>query len=370
MKKLAHVLVLPKLAGSQQFCLTLLSSLTEYDRYVLVSSSEDVDERQRQEFISRFEDAGVTIVWCKFLRRDIGFFDFKALAELYKIYKNYNFDIVHTNSTKPGIIGRIAAKFAGVNLIVHTVHGISFYKGQSNFKRFIYWLIEAIALQFGHINITVNKFYLKYYKCFFWKKNICIYNGILFPESTHFIDKYPLGAAKRLLFVGRLDSQKDPLTLLKAFSMVVINFPDLILDIVGDGELHKDCCDYVKINNLQSNVIIHGWLDDPSTFYANADIFICPSKYEAFGLIFLEAAFFKLPIISTQVEGIPEVVINDVMGFLVEPSNPQALADKIVRLLENPDLRLKFGEEGRNIVMEKFDKSTMIEAYRALYIKK
>lgn len=324
---------------------------------------------QKQEFISRFEAAGVTIIWCEHLKRSIGLFDFKATIEIYNVFKKHKFDIVHTNSTKPGIIGRIAAKLAGVNLIIHTVHGISFYRGQSNIKRFIYWLIELVALQFGNVNVSVNQFYLKYYKYCFWKKNSVIYNGVIFPKNTNSMKNASFGIAKRLLFVGRLDAQKDPITLLKAFSLVVTKYPDIILDMVGDGDLYDDCQKYIEKNNLQSNIILHGWVDDPSPFYIKADIFICPSIYEAFGLIFLEAAFFKLPIISTVVEGIPEVVINGEMGFLVEPCNARALAEKSLLLIENTELRLKFGEVGRDIVIKKFDINHMIDAYRELYAK-
>lgn len=368
MKKLAHVLVLPKLAGSQHFCLSLLSSLTEYDRYVLVSESEDVPEIQKREFINRFENIGVTIIWCRHLRRNIGFHDFKAIKELYSIFKEYRFDIVHTNSTKPGIIGRIAARFAGAQFIVHTVHGISFYKGQSFLKRLVYWVVELFAMQFGHVNITVNKYYLKYYKWSFWKRSDYIYNGLAFPLTDSNSKVCNKKNGKKLLFVGRLDSQKDPITLLKAFSIIINDYPDLILDVVGDGELYNQCRDFVSNHDLQSSVIFHGWVDEPSVYYRQADIFICPSIYEAFGLIFLEAAFFSLPIISTSVEGIPEVV-DSKMGFLIEPRNHVELAKKITLLVKNRELRVRFGIEGKNIVTQKFDISHMIDAYRELYIK-
>lgn len=369
MKKLAHVLVLPKLAGSQQFCLNLLSCLTEYDRYVLVSSSEYISNHQKKEFISRFEAEGITIIWCKFLKRNIGLHDLKAMAELYRIFNKYNFDIVHCNSTKPGIIARIAARLAKVELIVHTVHGVSFYKSQSRLKRFSYWLIEMVAMQFGHVNVTVNKFYLKYYKYVFWKESVCIYNGMKFPDVQ--IDKLQLSSNnKKLLFVGRLDTQKDPLTLLKSFSILVNKYPGLTLDVVGDGELYNECRDFINIHNLQNCVNLHGWVDDPSSFYQNADIFVCPSIYEAFGFIFLEAAFFKLPIVSTNVEGIPEVVIDGEMGFLIEPNNYEMLANKIMVLLDDDTLSVTFGEKGHATVIEKFELKHMIDDYRDLYQNK
>ncbi|MEF5881839.1 glycosyltransferase [Escherichia coli] len=114
MKKIAHVLVLPKMAGSQKFCHMLLSKIEGYEKFVLVSECEDVDFEQRAEFIKNFESINVNVIWCKNLKRNIGKSDVKAFIELYNIFKQYDFDIVHTNSTKPGILARIAAKMAGV----------------------------------------------------------------------------------------------------------------------------------------------------------------------------------------------------------------------------------------------------------------
>lgn len=374
MKKIAHVLVLPKMAGSQKFCHMLLSKLQGYEKYVIVSKCEDVNESQVEEFTKAFLSIDVKIIWCSNLRRNIGKDDLKGFIELYKIFKLHKFDIVHTNSTKPGILARIAARLSGIKRIVHTVHGISFYRNQSAVKRFIYWAIEILALQFGDVNVCVNEFYLKYYKHIFWKKTITIHNGYDFSILDRFKKNNERFLFQRkdkfsFLFVGRLDNQKDPLTLIKAFSILVKRHPNLSLDIVGDGELRSLCEELVSTLNIDKYVKFHGWIDSPFKYFMECDAFVCPSTYEAFGFIFLEAAYFAKPIVSTNVEGIPEVVVDNKMGFLVDPNDYSEFAKKMEILALSPKIAAEMGTFGSKYVTEKFNENIFINSYESLYEK-
>ncbi|EAA8875196.1 glycosyltransferase family 4 protein [Salmonella enterica] len=373
MKKIAHVIVLPKMAGSQKFCHALLSKINGYKKYILVSGCENVDIDQRQEFINAFESINVEIIWCYYLKRNIGKSDIRGFIELYTIFKKYQFDIVHTNSTKPGILARIAARMSGVKKIVHTVHGISFYKGQNVIKRLIYWAIECVALQFGDINVCVNNYYLKYYKKFFWKKNISVFNGYDFSELLLYANSNNVKCNNKkdnvfsFLFVGRLDIQKDPITLIKAFSILASKYPYIILDIVGDGELMEASKELACELGVKDLVRFHGWIKKPYSYFYNCNAFVCPSLYEAFGFIFVEAAYFRKPIIATNVEGIPEVVLNNKMGFLVSPSNYLALAEKMEILVNSRSLCKVMGDFGSRYVIENFDIQKCVKAYQSIY---
>ncbi len=170
MKRIAHVQVIPKLSGAQKFSLEIFKNVSNFEKYIICAEFEDETEEQRNDFVTHFKQANVNIIWCKNLKRKIGFHDIKSIIELYNIFRKYKFDVVHTNSTKPGIIARIAAKIAGVKKVIHTVHGISFHKEVNIFSRIIFYFLEIVALQFGNTNVTVNKNYLKYYKFMFWKK--------------------------------------------------------------------------------------------------------------------------------------------------------------------------------------------------------
>ncbi|MEQ5196998.1 glycosyltransferase, partial [Klebsiella pasteurii] len=173
-----------------------------------------------------------------------GFHDIFAFNELFKIFKKYQFDIVHTNSTKPGFIARISARLAGIKKIIHTVHGISFHKNTPFISRLLFYIVEIISLHFGHFNVTVNQFYLRYYKIFPSKKSFCIYNGLDFSKLDN-NNKNIFYSNINLLFVGRLDKQKDPLTLINAFYLCHKRYNNLILHIVGDGELFDKCINLI-----------------------------------------------------------------------------------------------------------------------------
>ncbi|CDH00889.1 glycosyltransferase family 4 protein [Xenorhabdus bovienii] len=368
MKKVAHIQVIPKLSGVQNFSLHILSNLKNYDKYIICSDTEVVNEQQKKEFINQFENFGIKIIWLKHLKRAIGIHDILACYELWKIFKKYNFDIIHTNSTKPGIIGRIVAKLSGCKKIIHTVHGISFHKNEKFIKRILFYLLEIFSLQFGHINISVNKYYLKFYQLFFWKKTINIYNGIDFNRLNENID-ITLKNKKNILFVGRLDTQKNPLGAILAFDELLKKDSDIYFDIVGDGDLRKDCEDLVHKLGIEKNVNFHGWSNTPVKFYLNSSLFFCPSLHEAFGFTFVEAAFFKLPIISSNVEGIPEVVINKKMGLLSEPYNYKQMAENIYSILNNSSLSEEMGNYGKQFVKENFQLSECIEKYSTIYDK-
>ncbi len=370
MPKIAHVQVLPKLSGAQKFSLEILKNMEGWERYIICSGSELVSLQQKEAFITAMKQSNIEIIWVKSLKRNIGLTDLVSLFEFYRIFKKHNFDIVHTNSTKPGVTARIVARLAGVKKIIHTVHGIAYYKGANILKRTIYYLLEIFALQFGHYNITVNDFYLKYYRPFFWKKSFRIYNGVDFEfyscKSNNF-DAKKDSTNKRVLFVGRLDDQKNPLIALKAFQLLANKHANVKFDIVGDGDLREQCKQFVERNNLQSKVFFHGWIDDPIEFYKSADIFYCPSIYEAFGFTFVEAAFNELPIVASNVEGIPEVVKNEAMGLLCLPNDFYGQFNALEKILFNDELNKSYGMYGKNYVISNFAFPKTFDSYMKFY---
>ncbi|HEI9845846.1 glycosyltransferase family 4 protein [Morganella morganii] len=366
---IAHIQVIPKLSGAQLFSLEILKNTNINERYIICSSSETTDKNQKNEFIRQFENIGVKIIWVKYLKRNIGIHDILAFWELYSICKKYKFDIVHTNSTKPGFIARISARIAGIKKIIHTVHGISFHRNCTLIVRLFFYMIEIISLQFGHYNITVNKYYLKYYRICPWKKSYSIYNGVDFKKLNTIESKPKDLNTFKILFVGRLDKQKDPLSLIHAVSLCYKKYKNISLDIIGDGYLFKECIELIKELNLTDIINIRGWCNTPSIYYQSSDIFISPSIFEAFGFTLTEAAYYKLPIIATNVEGIPEVVKDKKMGFLVNPRDINEIAEKIIYFIENPKILKEMGEYGHYYVTNNFPIAKMVRKYNMLYRK-
>lgn len=367
-KKILHIQVLPMLAGVQKISLDILSNLSdeEYEKWILFS--DDMDEDTKKNCEQAFKKNNVKVIFSKKIHREICFSDIAALIEIYRLCRNEKFDIVHTNSSKPGIIGRIAAFCARVPLVVHTVHGLAFH----DFVKFpvwqFYWLCEMIASLFCHKIVLVNQYYLKYFKCF-KHKTTTIYNAIQYeslPENNiNTRGNTPL----KVLYVGRLDTQKDPITMLRAAQIVIDKFPNCFFTIVGGGERYCECEKYVEENSLSGKIDLVGWQNDVSSYYASHNVFISSSIYEAFGLVFLEAGFYQMPVVATNVEGIPEVVKDGYTGLLFNPKDYNKFAEFILKLLTDEDMRIKYGENAKQWVTTNFTIDKMVKLYIELYDK-
>ncbi|GHF80962.1 glycosyltransferase family 4 protein [Thalassotalea marina] len=366
--KIAHVQVLPILSGVQNISLDVLNGLDSavYDKY-LICADDDIES---EEFATRFAKAGVTILRVKSLKREIGIQDMTALKDLFSLFKSHQFDIVHSHSTKPGILARIAARFAGVKAVIHTIHGVAFHKNEPWAKRLFFYLVECVASLFGHYLTSVSAYYRPYYPYIRDKKFRVIYNGI--PVTLPIEDiRHDTNRNDKLsiLFLSRIERAKDPLTLLKATKLLKnrYNRTDFNVKIAGDGELMAQCQYYVEQNELSDVVEFLGWVTDKTPVYQQADIFCVPSIFEAFGLVFAEAGLYELPTVATNVEGIPEVIAHEKTGLLVAPHQPEQVAEKLNYLLDHPDERLRLGKAAKERILNNFTTQRMVDEYEQLY---
>ncbi|RJT14887.1 glycosyltransferase family 4 protein [Rahnella inusitata] len=362
--KIAHVQVIPKLSGVQQITLDILSGLNDIQNPIekIVICGELIEN----EFVEAFVKEGIEIISIPSIKRSIGFHDIKCFIDLYKLFKKNKFDIVHTNSTKPGIIARIAAKCAGIKKIIHTVHGIAFHAHTHILIRIFYYILENIATLFGDINITVNKKYTKYYPLV---KSVVIYNGVDFEKLN------PINTDKNgeihFAFLGRLDEQKNPLEFIQAVDIVLKKYTGekkLRFSLAGDGDLRNDCELMISKLALAEYLQMPGWVKNKDNFFNDVDVLCQPSKWEAFGLVFVEAAYYSIPSIATSVEGIPEVVLDGHTGILYQCGAEQ-LANCMIKYIESPALIAQHGENAKGYVTENFSKEKMLNEYSAVYFK-
>ena len=178
-----------------------------------------------------------------------------------------------------------------------------------------------------------------------------------------------------LLFIGRIDPQKDLLTLVKAFNIVIQRSlsTSVYLHIVGDdtigGQQEK-----LKVNKfIQENpalinfVKFHGWHSNTESFLEYADIFVTTSIYEGFGIVFLEAGNYNIPVIATDVDGIPEVVIHGFGGLLSKKRDFIKIAHNLEKLILDKKLRQQMGNFHGKYVREKFSKELIVAQYDNLY---
>lgn len=364
--KIAHVNNITQMSGSQSISIDILKSLSNeiYEKYIICGA----DESNKKSFIEYCQLNNINCLIPKNQLRKISILDFFYFFELINIFKNHKFDIIHTNSTKPGLLGRIAAKISRTPLVVHTVHGISFYKSQSLFKKIFFYLLEVFGTFFCDHIVLVNKYYSKYYRWIPFIQFKTIYNGLIFDNCPKIVLKNN-NKLKRLLFLGRFEKQKDPMTLLMAINLIkIINrnlYNKIEVKMFGEGDLENDCKKYIRKNNL--NISLSSWTKDKWSEFSKSDMLCMSSLHEAFGLVFVEAGYCKIPIISTNVEGIPEVVVNGKSGLLCEPKNPKLLAQNIIKILKDPEYGQSLGKFGFEYVRKKFDFRSSLVEYQKLY---
>lgn len=188
-----------------------------------------------------------------------------------------------------------------------------------------------------------------------------IYNGV--PDHA---ERAPLRRNRTQLVLGslgRFDTQKGYDVLLRALSDV----PGATFTLVGDGPERPALERAVRELGLEDRVRLPGWSDDARRVLPGFDVFVLPSRFEAFPLAIVEAMLTGLPIVATPVGSVPEAIIDGETGLLVAPDDAAGLAAALRRLAASPDLRARLGEAARKRALERFTARTMVDAYEALY---
>jgi glycogen synthase len=170
----------------------------------------------------------------------------------------------------------------------------------------------------------------------------------------------------RILYIGRLEPRKGIDVLLSALTVLLQDHPDVEVDIVGedtyaDGEGYETRFRRTTAERLHSRVRFYGRVEQEylDSFISRADIFVAPSRFESFGLVFVEAMMHARPVVGCSVGGICEVVEHGVTGLLVPPDNSEALAESLTRLISSPELRAELGAAGRRRYEERFTAEIM-----------
>jgi glycosyltransferase involved in cell wall biosynthesis len=172
---------------------------------------------------------------------------------------------------------------------------------------------------------------------------------------------------KVVAMIAPFKPQKAPLDFIKVANRVIEKRPKTQFLLIGDGELRPETERLIKALDLEKKVILTGWRRDVPQILKIVDILVLTSRWEGLPRVFLEAMASKLPIIATKVDGTPEVIEEGVNGFLVSVGNISSMAEKIITLLDNPEMAKEMGKKGRERVFPEFDIDLMVEKIDTLY---
>lgn len=305
--------------------------------------------------------------------------DLRAFWEIYRICRRDKFDLVHTNSSKAGILGRWAAWLAGCRRLVHTPHGHVFtgYYGPALSRVFVF--TERLTAKITDTIITLTAKGIEDHLA--WRvapreKFVAVPSGIELEHFSPGHDGERLAARSALGLprdglivgsVGRLDKVKGYDQLIEASVVVLQNRPDAWFAVAGDGEERKALAEQACRLGVAHRWRFLGWQENLNQVYRAFDLSVLPSRNEGMGRTAVEAMACGLPVVATAVGGLPSVIENGVNGLLVPPESPLALADSILRLLEDEDARREMGAAGPTRARKLFSKEIMLEGIERIY---
>jgi glycosyltransferase involved in cell wall biosynthesis len=303
--------------------------------------------------------------------------DLRVFVRLIALIRRERFDIVHTHSSKAGVMGRLAAWVARAPVIVHTFHGFSFHDYMSAKRRFAYLFLERLARPPADAIYAVAPAIAREAV----ERRLARPGQISVVPSAVPLDDIPtesdptvraeLGIpadATIVGTVGRIDFQKAPLDFVRMAAIVAKTRPDVRFVMVGDGPYEGDARDEAR--RLDAPVIFTGFRADAPRIASAFDIFVISSLYEGLGRSLTEALASGRPVVATAVNGVPDLVEPGSTGLLVPPHDPGALAESVTWMIDHPAEAKRMGEQGRARVRAIFVPEHMCalldESYRML----
>ncbi len=306
--------------------------------------------------------------------------DVWGLLRLWRFLCAQPYTIVHTHTTKAGFVGRIAARLAGVPIVVHTAHGFAFHEASGIRKIAFYTVLERIASWACDAVVTVSRFHADWGKRLGIAdvdKIVPIPNGIasLPPPTAGDRERLrrELGIAEGQLVLftpGRLAAEKGLEDLISALAHLRIHWGNrLITWIAGEGPLRHDLQRRARENGLTSQVRFLGFRSDIASLLNASDIVVLPTWREGLSIALLEAMAAERPIVTTSIGPNLEATQNGECAVLVPPANPRELAKAISRLATEAPLRQMLAANAAARYRRHYTEDCMIGGYHRLYLE-
>ena len=377
--KIAQVITRLDWSGAPDIMRTICSRL-DPERYemTLISGLTAHPSEKTKEFLKKFE-ADIKIISC--LKREISIFDdLTALIRLYFLFRREKFDMVHTHTAKAGFIGRIAAKLAGVPVVIHTPHGHNFYGYFNSLGNKFIVILEKFAAFFADRIVVftgIEKNDMVKYKICKGSKIDVIRSGI---DMSKFDNVKIDAKGKKAEFnadsnnflvgmIGRLENVKGSEYFIDSAKFIARALPQTRFLVVGDGSLKTDLISQSALLGLSDKIIFTGWREDIPEILSILDVLVLPSLNEAVGRVLLEAGATGKPIVATDVGGVPEVLKTNETGILVPARDPGKMAEAVVSLLKDENRRHRMGDAAKNWVRTNFDENGMITQLHNIYME-
>ena len=372
MKKLCYVATIPHV---------VFSFLSNHIRKA--ASSYDVSVVSHSHGAELLYDLPIHYVSLPFERKISLWKDFATLCQLTRLFRREQFAIVHSIMPKTGFLSMLSGWLARVPFRIHTFTG-QVWATQHGFRRTFLKLFDKLIVKFA-THILVDSFSQRQ---FLIKEGVLGKDqGIVIGEGSicgvdpeRFCPDFQIKANTRadlgidfkdtlILFLGRLNRDKGILELAEAFSTIAACRKNVFLLLIGSEE----DVDYEHVKLLcgknAANLRRVLFTSEPQKYMAAADIFCLPSYREGFGQVVIEAAACEVPTVATRIYGIIDAVVENETGLLVSCGDSDLLAESLLKLIDDPELRIQLGKAARKRVVEHFSSNSNSDELVSLYKK-
>lgn len=375
--RVLHVITRLDKGGAPKNTLLTVAGLDKTRYAVTLVSGPSYDPEENLEDMTA--GAGVRLIIFPELTREI-----RPLAELKAVWRlvrhmlKNRYHIVHTHTSKPGVVGRLAAIIALTPILIHASHGHIYTGFYGPFMRAVLLIIDRLLTLGTDVVITLTRrgrdeqHALKIAP---WHKFRVVPSGVdLARFKNASVDRQAkaaeLGVASGgplLGMVAELLERKGHTYLVQAMASVAKRFPTARLLLIGQGPLEATLRRQIASLGLEKHIILTGHREDVPEILKMLDVFVLPSINEGMGRVIVEAMAAGLPVAASNLMGIPELVEDGVTGLLTRPAEASDIAEKIIRLLEDPEAARQMGLAGQEKVFPAYDQSVMVQAYNQLY---
>jgi glycosyltransferase involved in cell wall biosynthesis len=372
-KKILFLITKSNWGGAQRYVHDLAVSLpkNEFDIAVALGGEGHL--------LTKLEANNIKTIKIASLQRDISFTkEIQSFKEIWYIIKTEKPNVLHVNSSKAGGLGAFAGRLLKVPKIIYSAHGWAFNEDINPVSRLAVGLLHWLTIMLAHQTIAVSNATKSQMKWPFTQKKITvIHNGRPLPN---FLDRN--SARHRILEIKPdLISYQNDLWTVTIAELHPIKCHHLMIEavekltksgikirhlIIGDGELRNELTQLIKDKNLEQSVFLLGHINEADQLLKGLDIFVSTSRSESLGYSVIEASQAGLPIISTKVGGVPEIITDGLDGLLIAPNDSQVLATSLELLINDANLRIKISQAAK-VRGQHFSLERMIDDTTTLY---
>ena len=372
----AHVITRMIVGGAQETVL-LAACLADRDRFapVVVCGPQTGSEGSLHDELRR---RGVDLVVVPELVRQVSpRADARSVLALTRVFRELDARVVHTNSSKAGIVGRVAARRAGVTRVIHTVHGWPFHEHQRAPVRKLWQQLERRAAPLAErLVVVADADRVKGLAAGVGRAEqyVTVRSGLelgLYGADVRVRREVrrELGLAPDARVIGavnRLSAQKDPLCLLRAAATALRADPGARLLLVGDGPLRRDVLELAATLGIHGQVLSVGLRRDVERLLTAVDVFVTASLWEGLPRTVLQAMATGVPVVATAADGVVDVVVDGRTGLLAPPGDADALGAAVGRVLADPALGVRLAAAAAE-QLGAFDATVMVRRLEGLY---